>query len=180
MEKKCLIWFRKDLRLHDNPAIDAAKQFQQVYSLYIIDKDIYENNSLGGASNWWLENSLKSLNFDIKNTLKVIKGDSLKIIPTICEDLKINSVFWNRCYEQDRTIKDTKLKGYLLANNIDARSFNASLLWEPWPIKNKSGNPYKVFTPFYRKGCMQAQAPREPIPAPKNTKYLQDTLSKEI
>ena len=43
MEKNCLVWFRKDLRLHDNPAIDAAKNFQHVYPLFIIDNDIYEN-----------------------------------------------------------------------------------------------------------------------------------------
>ena len=72
MRNKCLVWFRKDLRLHDNPAISAAKDFQQVYPIYIMDDDIYENKYLGSASIWWLENSLKSLNFDMKNTLKVV------------------------------------------------------------------------------------------------------------
>tara|TARA_B100001989_G_scaffold251374_1_gene230452 strand:- start:5596 stop:7014 length:1419 start_codon:yes stop_codon:yes gene_type:complete len=168
MESSCLIWFRKDLRLSDNPAVTAAKNFKHVYPVYIIDDDIYENKFLGGASIWWLENSLNSLNLDMKNSLKVFKGDSLKIIPKICDDLKINSVFWNRCYEKDRIFKDTKLKEYLLANNIEAKSFNASLLWEPWIIKNKSGNPYKVFTPFFKSGCLESSSPRKPLKKPEN------------
>ena len=107
MYSSCLIWFRKDLRLDDNPAIKAAINFEYVYPLYIFDEDIYENKFLGAASTWWLENSLDVLNSNMNNTLKVIKGDSLKLIPKICEDLRINSVFWNRCYEKDRIIKDT-------------------------------------------------------------------------
>ena len=150
MKKNCLIWFRKDLRLYDNPALDAAKNYETIYPLFIMDDDIFENKFLGGASIWWLENSLESLNKSIHNNLRFFKGDSLKIIPRLCESLKIESVFWNRCYESDRIKKDTKLKSYLLNNNIEVKSFNSSLLWEPWDIKNKSGNPYKVFTPFFK------------------------------
>ena len=62
MENSCLIWFRKDLRLHDNLALNAAKNFEYIFILlYIIDDDIYENKYLGGASIWWLESSLNSL-----------------------------------------------------------------------------------------------------------------------
>ena len=53
MESSCLIWFRKDLRLSDNPAVTAAKNFKHVYPVYIIDDDIYENKFLGGASIFW-------------------------------------------------------------------------------------------------------------------------------
>ena len=179
MNNNCLIWFRKDLRLHDNPAIDATKDFHHVYPLFIIDNDIYENISLGGASTWWLENSLKSLDLSLNKTLKIFKGDSLKIIPKLCEELKVNSVFWNRCYEQDRIAKDTKLKNYLLANNINAKSFNANLLWEPWTIKNKSGNPYKVFTPFYKSGCLESSLPRNPIKKPEKILFKKITTNIE-
>jgi deoxyribodipyrimidine photo-lyase len=40
-------------------------------------------------------------------------------------------------------------------------------LWEPWEISKADGTPYKVFTPFYRKGCLNAESPRLPLPAPK-------------
>ena len=119
MKKSCLVWFRKDLRLHDNPALDAAKYYDRVYPLFIMDNEIYENKFLGAASIWWLENSLISLNKSLNGNLKCIHGDSLNIIPNLCSKLEINTVFWNRCYENDRIKKDTKLKDYLLGNNID-------------------------------------------------------------
>ena len=45
-------------------------------------------------------------------------------------------------------------------------TFNGSLLWEPWNIAKKDGTPYKVFTPYYRKGCLNSDKPRMPLPAP--------------
>ncbi|MDC3261324.1 DNA photolyase family protein, partial [bacterium] len=49
----------------------------------------------------------------------------------------------------------------------DVQSFNGSLLWEPWQVLKKDGTPYKVFTPYYRRGCLQKVAPRQPLPVPK-------------
>ena len=45
------------------------------------------------------------------------------------------------------------------------------MLWEPWTIKNKSGNPYKVFTPFYKSGCLQSVVPRKPIKKPEKISF---------
>ena len=65
MDNKCLVWFRKDLRLHDNPALNAAKDFNK-YILFISWMMIFMKiKFLGSASIWWLENSLKSLNLAI-------------------------------------------------------------------------------------------------------------------
>ena len=171
MNNNCLVWFRKDLRLKDNPAINAAKNYKNIYPLFIMDDEIHENKHLGGASLWWLENSLNSLNESLQNKLIFLKGDSLEIIPKLCKTLDIKSVFWNRCYERDRISKDTKLKKYLIDENIEAKSFNANLLWEPWDIKNKSGNPYKVFTPFFKSGCLLSPSPRLPNEKPENLSF---------
>ena len=80
MDNKCIVWFRKDLRLHDNPALDAAKDMKKcILYLYLMMKYM-KTSILGSASIWWLENSLNSLNLDMKNSLKIVKGDSLRII----------------------------------------------------------------------------------------------------
>ena len=52
-----------------------------------------------------------------------------------------------------------------------AKSFNSSLLWEPWNIKNKSGNPYKVFTPFFKSGCLENSSPRLPLKKPEKLHF---------
>ena len=88
-------------------------------------------------------------------------GDPLQIIPSLVEEHAIDAVYWNRCYEPWRSRRDTKLKEQLQARSLEVRSFNASLLWEPWSNLKKDGTPYKVFTPFYKHGV--ATIPVNPI-----------------
>ena len=85
--------------------------------------------------------------------------------------LEIEAVFWNRCYESDRIKKDTKLKNYLLRNNIRLSHLMALYYGSLGKIKNKSGNPYKVFTPFFKSGCLENTVPRLPIIKPKNLSF---------
>ena len=84
MRKNCLVWFRKDLRLHDNLALNEAANFENIYPIFIMDDDIYENKYLGEASLWWLESSLQALNIRINNKLNLFKGDSIDIIFRLC------------------------------------------------------------------------------------------------
>jgi len=56
--------------------------------------------------------------------------------------------------------------------NIEVVSLNGSLLWEPWDVLKSDGTPYRVFTPFYRRGCLNAKEPRRPIKAPTNINYF--------
>ena len=86
----------------------------------------------------------------------------------------VKSVHWNRCYEPWRGIRDKKKKKNLIAIGIEVVSYDASLLWEPWTISKDDGKPYKVFTPFYRKGCLQSAVPRKPLSVPKNLNYYYD------
>jgi len=172
MSKTCLLWFRKDLRLDDNPALLEAIKHENVIPLFIFDPSIDEYAKIGSASLWWLERSLVSLNKQLSDKLRILVGNSYDLIFNICEEKKIKFVYWNRCYEPDRIIADTEIKSKLKDNNIKIKSFNSSLLWEPWNIKNKSGNFYKVFTPFYNRGCLEADKPRIPLKAPKKNNYL--------
>ena len=59
-------------------------------------------------------------------------------------------VFWNRRYEPACIARDKSVKEALRADGIEAESFNAALLHEPWTIQNQSGKPFQVFTPFWR------------------------------
>ena len=164
----CLLWFRKDLRLFDNPSLLKAAKYEKTFPIFIFDESLYEYNKIGSASLWWLENSLNKLKERLNNKLLILKGDSLDLITKLISELEIEAVFWNRCYEPDRILKDKKIKNILINNNINVETSNATLLWEPWKIKNKSGNFYKVFTPFYKRGCLEAASPRLALDSPKN------------
>jgi len=167
-------WFRQDLRLSDNPALTAASQHGNVLPIYILDNENTGEHALGAASKWWLHHSLKSLSASLDSSLSVYCGNPIDILTDIIARLNIDAVYWNRCYEPWRIRRDKSIKESLKAKGIEVESCNGSLLWEPWKIQKNDGNPYKVFTPFYRKGCLQAEAPRQPLPAPENTQYHHD------
>lgn len=162
-EKVIIHWFRQDLRLADNPALYAAAKEGKVLPIYILDDENSTELKMGAASRVWLHHSLSSLNESLGGNLGLYKGDPEKILPELVKKHDADCVYWNRCYEPWRTTRDKRIK-----ENMEVKSFNGSLLWEPWEVLKKDGTPYRVFTPFYRRGCLEAApAPREPLPKPE-------------
>ncbi|MCF8462994.1 MAG: DNA photolyase family protein [Rickettsiaceae bacterium] len=161
---KILVWFRQDLRLIDNPALYYAASAGEVVPIYIID----ENENKGAASNCWLYHSLESLNKSLQDKLNIFHANPLEIIQKLIQDYKITAVYWNRCYEPDSIARDSEIKNYLQEIGIECKTFNASLLWEPWNVLKDDKTSYKVFTPYYRNGCLRKESPRQPLPKPDN------------
>lgn len=166
--KTVILWFRQDLRLEDNPALCAAAARGHVLPVFILDDTNSGEWRRGAASRWWLHQSLQALNRQLEGRLWVFRGDPLVILPELAEQQQAEAVFWNRCYEPWRLGRDTQLKQRLREQGIDAVSSNGSLLWEPWQVLKADGSPYRVFTPFFNKGCLQASAPRAPVSRPES------------
>ena len=165
LEKTTIFWFRQDLRILDNPGLWEASKNGPIMPIYILDDACAGSCKRGEASRWWLYHSLKNLNRSLQDSLNIYEGDSLKIILQILKDHPpIKAVYWNRCYEPWRVQDDAAIKSFLKNKGIECKSFNGSLLWEPWQILTKDHKPYKVYTPFYRKGCLEASTPRTPLP----------------
>lgn len=145
MQNKAIVWFRKDLRLLDNPAFyHACKENHFLIPLYIVEE-------IGSAQKWWLHHSLKELDASLKNnglSLIIKTGDPKKIIKNIVSEHYIQNIYWNRRYDPESIKTDSSIKQELLKSNICVKSFNGSLLKEPWSIKTKSETPFKVFTSF--------------------------------
>lgn len=172
-----IFWFRQDLRLGDNPALAKAAASGAVLPIYILDDGNAGTYAMGAASRWWLHHSLASLNASLGGNLNIYRGDAEHILKDIAKRHHAKAVYWNRCYEPWRIKRDARIKESLKADGIETESFNGSLLWEPWEIKKSDGTPYKVFTPFYRKGCLNAPSPRAPITAPAHLQTLRDNSS---
>ena len=168
--KITLFWFRQDLRIADNPALFEAAQNGAVMPIYILDTDTYK---IGAASQWWLHHSLNALNKSLENTLNVYVGSARSIIFEILQKNTVHAVYWNRCYDPQRIAKDSLIKTELKNINIECKSFNGSLLWEPWEVLKNDKTHYKVFTPFYRE-CLQIKSPRHPLPKPEKLTLIKD------
>lgn len=165
-----LFWFRDDLRLADNPALDAAVSTGlPVYLIYIHDHSGHHTRALGGAQLWWLHHALAALSDAIAEkggSLSIYAGDPADLLPKLAKAYDAQGVFWNRRYHKAQIALDTKLKSALEDTGIPVKSFNGHLLREPWDVKSKTGTPMKVFTPFW-KAARDGFEPAAPLKVPK-------------
>lgn len=167
MTSPVVIWFRKDLRTADNPALfEAARSGQPVAAVYILETN--KKRPLGGASKWWLHQSLAQLTQDLKQMgldLILKKGDAAAILPKLAAEIGADSVVWNRRYSQGGIARDKEIKASLIASGIKAESYNGALLNEPWKIQSGNGTYYKVFTPYW-KSVLRGPEAKVPLPEP--------------
>ncbi len=165
----CLVWFRQDLRLTDNPALAAAvASGRPVIPVYVFD-DTPGPWIMGAASRWWLHGALDALGRDLAargSFLVLRRGDAAVELPALIRETGAAQVVWNRCYEPQAVRRDTALKQALTADGVSVESYNAALLFEPWTVRTGAGGPFKVFTPFWR-ACRALGLSVPPQPAPK-------------
>lgn len=174
-----LFWFRNDLRLLDNPALFHIEEGKSVLPIYIWDETRPDGLKAGGASRFWLMRSLIKLQEDLKGSLSFFKGDPLFILQDLCRRHEIQEVFWNESFEPFQSKQDQKVQELLRSASILMHSFNGSLLWDPRNVKTAQGSLYKVFTPFFKKGCLNAIPPRKPFPKTEK-KWFYDPSSLKL
>jgi deoxyribodipyrimidine photo-lyase len=124
----------------------------------------------GGASRWWLHHSLGRLDDSLRargGRLTLRRGGSLEALFTVARETGADRVYWNRLYEPARVAHDTRIKAALREAGLQCESFNAALLHEPWEVRTGQGDPYRVFTPFWRTCAARLDALPKPLPAPR-------------
>ncbi|MDT0167681.1 deoxyribodipyrimidine photo-lyase [Pseudarthrobacter sp. BRE9] len=169
LEDTALVWLRDDLRLDDNPALDAAAALGLPLTVvYVLDEESAGIRPLGGATRWWLHHSLASLASVLEargSRLLLRRGPAGQVIKDVAAQTGARHLFWNRRYGQPERTIDAAIKEWAGEKGLEASSFQANLLFEPWTVKTGSGGPYKVFTPFWR-ACLAGQEVRDPLEPP--------------
>ena len=169
-----ILWFRRDLRLADNPALHhALASGRPVLPLYVLDERL-EGRPIGAASLWWLDKSLRALDADLRargGRLILRRGDAEAELRRLIAETGADQVFMNRLFEPEAFARDADIAHGLKAEGVECRGFNATLMCRPGAVLNGSGQPYKVFTPFLKALLSVAEAPTgldapEAIPVP--------------
>lgn len=161
-----LVWFRQDLRVDDNPALNAAlrsarQSGARILPVYIHDDHTRpEDQRLGGASRWWLHHALSTLGEQLNQRLILRQGDPLKELQSLIAKTGAGQLFWNRLYDPWSIQRDQHIKQRLRSDGIEVASFNSALLFEPWTIKTGKQTPFRVFTPFW-KHCLKQSTPAQ-------------------
>ncbi len=147
-----IYWFRDDLRLHHNLALNEALEklspSESLTFIYIYDENI--NTEITGAARWWLKRSLEQLQKRIQklgSELICFHGSQHNIWNRLLEKNDISSIY---CSGNPTTCIES-IKS-LIAENTKAtlHEYFQDLLIDPTKFKTKLGTPYKVFTPFYK------------------------------
>jgi deoxyribodipyrimidine photo-lyase len=167
-----VVWFRKDLRLKDNPALVQASKNSLVFPIYIHDDDNNRNRELGAASKVWLYNSLKYLNKATGYHFNYFVGNPYDILLSLLRNENIKGVYWNRCYEPYALKRDKSIKAMLKNNNVTVKTFNGSLVKEPWEVLKDDNTPYRVFTPFFRKAYLSTDLDTSTKKTPDDINYI--------
>jgi deoxyribodipyrimidine photo-lyase len=170
LPKPALVWFRRDLRLADNPALTAAAASgRPILPVYVHDEITPGIRPLGGAGRWWLHHSLAALAGDIArlgSRLVLRRGPAADVLSDVVRQSGADRAYWNRLDDPSAAGRDRAIERALGDRGIAVESFNASLLAEPDRIATRSGKPFRVFTPFW-KALQEAMETAPPLRAPE-------------
>ena len=154
----CLLWFRRDLRLLDNPALNWATQnSKHVIALYIDDPEEDNPWRAGAASRWWLHHSLQHLQQQLKThgiDLQLLQGDTVPVLENALEQSQATQLVFNQLYELYYRQQTSQLQQRLqarFADRVALQVFDSGLFFKPGSVLNNQQKPYRVYTPFYKK-----------------------------
>ena len=183
------IWFRTDLRLDDNPALNSAmEQCDQIVGIYLFSEAQWNLHNESNIKHEFLLKNLTSLDKSLSKLnipLIAINTDSYKTLPedllTFLVEHKIDNVFWNNEFGVNESERDVAVEKNLNKNNIQTSRFNDQVIFEPGYLKTGQGNPFSVFTPFKRRWIENFEMDFLDIDKPKNAKesnLIKSDLSK--
>jgi deoxyribodipyrimidine photo-lyase len=164
-----LLWLRQDLRLADNPALLAAiRHGGPIIPVFIWSPEEEGRWQPGAASRWWLHQSLSRLDASLRDRgtrLIFRRGTAIEVIRELANESGSNGVYWNRRYEPAVMDRDRVVQAALRRQGLIAESYPGCLLFEPGKVRSERGEPFRVFSAFWR-ACLARNEPGRPEDAP--------------
>lgn len=162
--RRNIIWFRRDLRIADHPALGAAiASSDEVIPLFILDKTQIAEAGANLLS--YMSQSLRALDKSLGNKLHIIEGDQVQVLQELIEKYRVSEVHISTEYESYGAKRD---------HRVEAAGINLVRTGSPYAVapgrvlKPSDGTPYRVYTPFYRAWCVHGW--RAPAKTPKEIK----------
>lgn len=150
---KTLVWFRRDFRLIDNAALNAACEVGDELGCFFIDDPLEEGDwPTTGASRWWQFQSLKVLQNNLKKKgipLIIIKGPTSKALDWVIKASGAHHIFYNKIYEPLRWNQDLAHELRLKNQGVKLQGSKGQLLMEPFGLQNKEKKPFRTFSSFF-------------------------------
>lgn len=163
MTSPTIVWLRRDLRLEDQPAFAAAAAHGQVIPVYVLDDDAPRQWRMGGASRWWLHHSLERLDADLRlrgSRLILKRGKAHEALAAVRRETGARTVHCIRHYEPWWRNAERAV-----AKQFELQCHDGNFLAPPGSVLTGSGQPYKIYTPFWR-ALSERMPSARPVKAP--------------
>lgn len=163
---KRIVWFRHDLRIHDNPALfRAAEDKAGVLAVYFICDEMLTNHVVAASQVDFIRRHLLILNTDLNQLnipLVVIRvektADIIPHLQALVKKHQVEDLYLNAEYPIDEFERDKQVAEILRAQDLTVKRFHDRVIIPPGMIRNGKGEPYKVFTAFKNNWLQQARA----------------------
>jgi deoxyribodipyrimidine photo-lyase len=160
---KSIHWFRRDLRINDNPAFNEACKSGEVLPVVLIDPNLWP--TWGASKQAYLIDSLSKLNESLNGNLVIKHGSAVDVIPEIAKQFEINSVHYAADFSEHGIHRDTAIKNQLESLGIEFIATGSGYAVAPGRVTKDDGTFYKVYTPFYKTWVKHGW--RAPVKSPK-------------
>ncbi|MCY7270772.1 MAG: DNA photolyase family protein [Sphingomonas bacterium] len=163
MTAPTIVWLRRDLRLADQVALVVAAGEGPVVPIYILDDETPRHRKMGGASRWWLYHSLAALGtaLEAKGSRLILRqGKSETVLADLATQIGASRVHALHHYEPWWRNAERAV-----AERLDLVLHDGNYLAPPGSVTTGAGQPYKIFTPFWR-ALRDRLPPAEPLPPP--------------
>ena len=174
---RSIIWFRRDVRLADNPALSAGVERGEVVPVFVIDPKLVQSERAGEKRVAWLVANLRTLDESLRergSQLIVRRGDPASVIWKLAQETQSTQVLLNLEVSPYARTRDRRVALELDKNGLTVEAFDDITLHHPEDVVTMTGRPYQVFTAFKRAWLAL------PKPSAEETSTMPETLAVSI
>jgi deoxyribodipyrimidine photo-lyase len=149
MSETSVVWFRRDLRVHDQPTfLAAAEHGGPAQALFVLDPALLD--PAGPARRTFLYRSLRDLDASLGGKLLVVRGDPADVVPRIAAAVEAGAVHVAADFGPYGSRRDDAVAKALAADGRELVRTGSPYAVSPGRVRKADGDPFRVFTPFRR------------------------------
>ncbi len=175
-ERTAILWFRRDLRLHDHPALTSAiEAADRLLPLFVLDPRLLTGRYASPTRAWFLLGALSALRADLRSIgsdMVVRVGDPREVVPTMARAIGATDVVVSRDHGPYGRARDLAVADGLASGGVRWHPQRGVLIHEPDEVTTAKGTPFNLYSPFRR--AWEALPRRAVVPAPTGLPPLPD------
>jgi deoxyribodipyrimidine photo-lyase len=182
MPSRAVVWFRRDLRVADHPALLAAlAAADQVVPTFVVDRTLLDGRPSGPNRRAFLLGALQALARDLEalgGRLLVLEGDPVAVVPALARRFAAGAVYCSLEHTPYARRRDTAVERALRADGRALHAVPGLYLSDFDEVRRTDGGPFRVYSPFAR--AAKAAAWDDPLPAPTRVTVPKEVVRGEV